>query len=306
MPSYDSPDLGPLRINVPPLWFPGSYWSQDLAALPADAWGAAWLAQYGTLHLKADFGTIYGGAPWGMPYNVVNGTVPKVPVTFTGPLAAQADHGPYPIPAAPLIERWNGMTPLPGGDHHLCVWAYQEGRLYELYQPALAADGSWSASFGCVWDTTRDAYGQRPLGNTSTDAAGLPVMPGLVRYEEIARGFVDHMIRVSMGYTSNDYVWPASHHTYLSHEHANLPPMGARFRLKQSFDETKFPPQSQVILRGLKKYGMVTCDNGGWGYLCGAPDHRWNWTTDLIYLQKVQFSNFDIIETGPWQASPNN
>ena len=206
---------------------------------------------------------MWDGGPIGIPYTTVPGTQPKVPVSFD--YADESDPGPYPIPPDAPIEGGPSST----GDRHVLVVDRDACRLWELYSAYPQNGGSsWTAGSGATWDLNSNAM--RPLGWTSGDAAGLPILPGLVRYDEVAAGEIDHVIRFTAPKTANAYVWPASHKA--GSGGSSDPPMGAWFRLKASYDISGFSAPNQVILRALKKHGMVLADNGSPFYMSGAPD----------------------------------
>ncbi len=197
-----------------------------------------------------------------------------------------------PIPANALIEGY----PSPGnGDRHVLVLEKDGCWLYELYNSHKLKNGSWSADSTAIWDMTIDP--QRPYTWTSADAAGLPIFAGLVRYDEVAAGAINHAIRFTVPVTQQAFTPPASHWAS-SVTDPDAPPMGTRLRLKASFDISSFSPQNQVILTALKRYGMILADNGSAIYLSGAPDSRWN-NSDLHLLTTVTGADFDVVSTGP-------
>ena len=259
---------------------PDNPWNTDISAAPIDPHSAEIIAAIGAQKpLHPDFGTRYG-----IPYNVVDSSTPKVPVVFA--YADESDQGPYPIPAKPLIED--------GGDRHLLVIDASAWVLYELWDTTWQ-DGKWHAGSGAIWDLKVNAT--RPAGWTSADAAGLPIFPGLVRYDEVHLAkAINHAIRFTVPATRQAYVAPASHWASKSND-PNLPPMGARFRLKADFDISRFPEDDQVILTALKRYGMILADNGGTWFLSGAPDSRWD--DDMLHaLTKVKGSDFEVVPLG--------
>ena len=218
--------------------------------------------------LKADFGAgVWDGGPIGIPITYVTGAQAKVPVTFD--YAEDSDRGPYPIPRNALVEG----GPNSGGDRHVLVVDTGACRLYELWDAHPAGDGSWHAGSGAVFDLRGNRL--RPAGLTSADAAGLPVVPGLVRYEEVAAGRIDHAIRITVPHTQKKYLWPARHFAS-SGTDATLPPMGLRLRLKAGVDIARLPTQARVIAQAMKTYGVIVADNGSAWYVSGAPDDRWN------------------------------
>jgi hypothetical protein len=242
-------------------------WNQDISALPVDPNSANLIASMGlTTGLHPDFGTTWNGVPNGIPYVVVSGTQQKVPVTFTD-YGDESDPGPYPVPANAPIEGGANST----GDRHVIVIDRENWKLYELFGASPVNGGaSWSAACGAVFDLNSNSL--RPAGWTSADAAGLPIFPGLVRYDEVVElQEITHALRFTVQRTRRAYVYPARHFAS-NNTDPNLPPMGMRVRLKASFDISRFSPNMQVILRALKKYGMIVADNGSNWYVSGAPD----------------------------------
>jgi hypothetical protein len=262
-----------------------SVWNLDVSKLPVDAQSDAYVKSIGVdAPLHPDFGASWEGKPFGMPYIVVGGDTPRTPVLFE--YSDESDHVYYPIPPDPPIER--------GEDRHLLIIDRDNWKLYELY--ALSKKGAlWNAGSGAVWDLARNE--SRPASWTSADAAGLPIFPGLVRYDEVVdRKEIRHALRFSVRKTRRAYVWPATH--FASREtDAAFPPMGARFRLKSSVDISSYPPHAQVVLKALKTYGMLLADNGGNWFLSGAPDPRWD-DKDLESLKKIRGRDFEVVLTG--------
>ncbi len=260
--------------------------NQEIAHAPVDPRSAQYIASIGaSLHLHADFGT---NPAYGIPYEVVGPRQPKVPIHFTA-YGAESDPGPYPVPPSAPVEGAGEA-----GDRHVLV--LQEGtcKLYELYD-AHRADRGWDADAGAVFDLRSNAL--RPEGWTSADAAGLPIFPLLVRYGEVRAGRIDHALRVTVPRTQAGYIHPATHFASSSSD-PNLPPMGLRLRLNASFDLTSYHGQALVILRALKRYGLIVADNGSSWYITGAPDPRWN-DSDLDQLKRVPGSAFEAIASGP-------
>jgi hypothetical protein len=263
-------------------------WNQDVSGLPAATNSANYLTAIaglgGNQKLHADFG---GAGEYGIPYITVPGTQPKVPVDFTD-YGDESDPGPYPIPLAAPIEG-NGA-----GDAHVLAIDRDHCKLYELFGSS-AGSSRWSAASGAVFDLTSNAL--RPEGWTSADAAGLPIFPGLVRYDEVASGHIDHALRFTVSKSQRAYLHPATHWASSSTD-ANLPPMGLRFRLKASFDVSGYTGEARVVLNALKKYGMIVADNGSNWFLSGAPDPGWD-DEDLDQLKRVPGSAFEAVDTGP-------
>ena len=281
--------VGP-NVAIPfPLFPTDNPWNTRVDTLPVDANSAAYLATMGlSTGLHADFGTTWDGAPNGIPYVCVTGTQKKVPVSFD--YADESDPGPYPIPSNAPIEG----GPSSDGDRHVLVLDVDNQKLYELYAAYPQADGSWQAGSGAIFDLGTNAL--RPDGWTSADAAGLPILPGLVRYDEaVSEGVIDHALRFTVARTQKAYIYPATHQASSSTD-PDLPPMGLRVRLKASFDISGFSPEVQVILQAMKTYGMMVADNGSNWYVSGAPDPRWS-DDDLHELGQVKGSDFEVVDT---------
>ncbi len=281
--------LGP-NVAIPfPLFPSDNPWNTPVDTLPVDPDSAAYLRSIGLdTGLHADFGTTWDGAPNGIPYVCVSGTQAKVPVTFD--YADESDPGPYPIPSDAPIEGGASSD----GDRHVLVLDVDHQVLYELYDAWPQADGSWHAGSGAVFDLGTNAL--RPAGWTSADAAGLPILPGLVRYDEaVTDGAIDHALRFTVARTQKAYIYPARHYASDSTD-PDLPPMGLRVRLKASFDISGFSPEVQVILQALKTYGMMVADNGSDWYVSGAPDPRWS-DDDLHELSQVKGSDFEVVDS---------
>ena len=269
--------------------FPASNpWNTAIAGTAVDPRSAAYLATMpGNLHM--DFGASWDGGPFGIPYTVVAGNQRKVPVTFD--YVEDSDPGPYPIPSDVAIEGGAKAD----GDRHVLVLDKDNLRLYELWNAFPQADGSWHAGSGAVFDLRTNTL--RPAGSTSADAAGLPILPGLVRYDEVAAGVIDHAIRFTVQNTQHGYVYPATHYASDKTD-PNLPPMGMRVRLKASFDISGYPPQARVVLQAMKTYGLILADNGSSWFVSGTPDPRWD-DDQLNTLKKVPGSAFEVVQTGP-------
>lgn len=267
-------------------------WNQDISAAPVDPNSNNLIASIGlNTGLHPDFGTVYAGAPNGIPYVVVSGSQLRVPINFTA-YGDESDPGPYPVPSNAPIEGGPNST----GDRHVIVIDRDSWRLYELYTAYPVSGGSsWNAGCGAVFDLNSNAV--RPAGWTSADAAGLPIFPGLVRYDEVfEQGEIKHALRFTVQHSRRAYVAPARHFASTD-TNANLPPMGMRVRLKASFDISNFSPAMQVILRAMKKYGMIVADNGSNWYISGAPDSRWS-DDELGTLRGVKGSDFEVVQMG--------
>jgi hypothetical protein len=237
--------------------------------------------------LRADFGTEYEGAPMGIQYVVVAGNQKKVPITFTE-AGEESDPGPYPIPPNAPIEGGPKGT----GDRHVIVLDRDNWQLFELYN-AFPDNGGWKAGSGAIWNLKQNQV--RSPGWTSADAAGLPILPGLVRYDEaVGKNAIEHALRFTVSKTRRAYVPPASHWASAAHDD-NLPPMGMRVRLKADYDISGFAPEVQAILRALKTYGMILADNGSDNFISGAPHPRWNVDT-LRQLMRVKSQDLEVVE----------
>ncbi len=273
-------------------------WNTAIDQLPVDPNSFSYINTIGaSTGLHPDFGSgTWDGGPIGIPYNVVPGTQPKVDIIFD--YSDESDPGPYPIPPDPQIEGGPDST----GDRHILVLDKDRCILYETWSTYPHSDGTWQAGSGAVFDLRSNAL--RPSGWTSSDAAGLPVLPGLVRYDEVASGEIHHAIRFTVPRTRKAYVWPARHYAS-SLTALNYPPMGQRFRLKTDFDIGRFSAPVQVILRALKTYGMILADNGSAWYISGAPDPRWN-NDVLRELKLVKGSDFEAVDVSSLMVSPDS
>ncbi len=273
-------------------------WNVPVDSLPLDRNSAAYVKTIGAgAHAHADFGSgLWDGGPIGIPFVVVSNSPPFVSVSFD--YSDESDTGPYPIPGDAPIEGGSGST----GDRHVLVVDQDNCTLYELYDAQPQTNGSWHAGSGAVFDLNSQAL--RPAGWTSADAAGLPILPGLVRYDEVTAGEIRHAIRFTVPQTRNTYVWPARHEAS-SLTSTKYPPMGQRFRLKSSFDISSFGPQTQVILAALKKYGMILADNGSSWYFSGVPDERWD-NDDLHEFGEIPGSAFEAVNVSSLMVDPNS
>jgi hypothetical protein len=274
-----------------------SLWNQDVSTAPVDPNSDNYINFIGSsTPLHPDFGAgLYAGQTIGIPYVVVSGS-PFVHVAYDA-YGDESDPGPMPVPKNAPIEGY----PNPGnGDRHVLVLDRDNCWLYELFHSFQQSPG-WKADSGAVWDLLNDE--QRPYTWTSADAAGLPVFPGLARYDEVASGAINHALRYTLESSQTAFTPPASHWAGNS---ANqfAAPMGMRMRLKASFDISSFPPQSQVILAALKKYGMIMADNGSSIYLSGDPDNRWD-NDDLGALKTVPASAFEVVLISPFYTPAN-
>jgi hypothetical protein len=252
-------------------------WNRPVSGLPVASNSAAMVSAIGlNAVLHPDFDAIGDG----IPYNIVTAATPTYTVSFQ--YASESDPGPYPIPSNPRIEG--------GSDRHLISLDLGRCKLYELYAAHRAGSG-WAAGSGAVFDLRSNAL--RPAGWTSADAAGLPIFPGLVRYDEVLTGSINHAIRFTAPSTCG-YIYPARHLT--ASPCSNLPPMGLRLRLKASVDISGFGPHARVVLTALKRYGMILADNGSPWYISGAPDSRWN-DSEMHVLQTLTGADFEVVDT---------
>ena len=238
--------------------------------------------------LHPDFGTYWRGKPIGIPYVLVGPKQKKLPITFR--YAGESDPGPYPIPLDAPIE--GGVNSK--GDRHIIVVDYVNQRLYEVFHAFRYGDG-WKAGSGAVFDLNSNAL--RPSGWTSADAAGLPIFPGLIKYDEVIKEKeIRHALRFTVSRSQRGYIYPARHFAS-PHTSPELPPMGLRMRLKQDVDISGFPAEAQVILVALKKYGMILADNGSDWFISGQPHPKWNMRA-LASLKKIKGRDFEAIYTG--------
>lgn len=281
-----------------PLFPADNIWNRDISALPVHRNSANYIASIGpTNHVHADFGAgLYGGGPIGIPYIVVPGSQPYVPVSFD--YASESDPGPYPVPANAPIEGGSQSS----GDRHVIVVDSGTCKLYEMYAGYPQSNGSWKAGSGATWNLNSDAL--RPGTWTSADAAGLPILPGLVRYDEVASGVINHALRFTVNSTQRAFLWPARHYASSS-TNPNLPPMGLRLRLKANVNTSSFSRTNQVILTALKHYGMIVADNGSSWFISGAPDNRWN-NDDLHALGAIPGSDFEAVDESSLQMNLNS
>ncbi|HEV2974218.1 MAG TPA: hypothetical protein VGX69_04390 [Solirubrobacteraceae bacterium] len=260
--------------------------NEEVANAPVDPRSAQYVASIGlTAHLHPDFGR---DPAYGIPYTVVSRTQRKVPIDFTE-YAEESEPGPYPVPPNAPVEG-AGVE----GDRHVLVLQRGTCRLYELYAAQRSGAG-WRASNGAVFNLRSNAL--RPEGWTSADAAGLPILPLLVRYPEVAGGAIDHALRVTVPRTQRGYILPATHFASSSAD-ASLPPMGLRLRLKAAYSLAGFSGQALVIMRALKRYGVIVADNGSPWYITGAPSPSWD-EASLEQLKRVPGSAFEAVRSGP-------
>jgi hypothetical protein len=273
-------------------------WNKDISGSPVDPNSTAIINFIGsTTTVHPDFGAgLYAGSYMGIPYTVVGSNQAKVTVNFNA-YGSESDPGPMPIPANANIEGY----PNPAGDQHVLVLDNSSCWLYELYGASTGSGGSWNAGSAAVWDLLNDE--QRPWGWTSADAAGLPIFPGLIRYDEVAAGQIKHAIRFTLAKSKAAFISPATHWAANSSD-PSAAPMGMRMRLKSSFDASGFSAKNQVILNALKKYGMIMADNGSSIFISGAPDDRWD-NNDLHSLSTVKASDFEVVSMGTVYTAAN-
>jgi hypothetical protein len=277
-----------------PVFPADNQWNQRVDRLPVAANSEAIVRSIGLGgHLHADFGSgRYQGAAIGIPYTTVSSRQRRVPVRFD--YADESDRGPYPIPRRAPIEGGSRSD----GDRHVIVVDRDRCRLYELYSASPVAGGRrWRAGSGAIWNLRSNRV--RPRGWTSADAAGLPILPGLARYDELQRGGIDHALRFTAARTRRAFVYPARHFASGSND-PDLPAMGQRLRLRAGFDISGFPPQSRAVLVAVKRYGMILADNGSSWFLGGAPSSGWD-NDDLHALCRVAGSSFEVVDTASLQ-----
>jgi hypothetical protein len=302
--SGDGPGPGdaatPPTVGGCPVFPANDHWNRDVSADAVDAtWTARLQALVGAVNLHPDLGN-YQTEHYGIPYNVVPEAQPKVTVDFVD-WPEESDPGPYPFPGPDVIGIEGGDPYSCSGDCHVLVVQQGVCLLYEGY--ACSYSGGWQCSNGAIWDLRRVAYGQRTIGWTSADAAGLPILPGLLRYDETMAGEVDHALRFTVSCTRPNYVAPASHYAVpasCDSGDPDAPPMGLRVRLKADFDESGYNTVARTVLRALKRYGMILADNGGDFYFQGEMNLAWN--ADVQQLKQVPASAFEVV--GPVVLQP--
>lgn len=272
-----------------PIFPPDHIWNVRVDSLPVEANSEAYIDSIGRDEgLHPDFGSgEWDGGPIGIPYVVADSDTPRAEVTFE--YADESDAGPYPIPLDAPIEG----GPNSEGDRHILVVEASECKLYELYAVYPNGDGSWEAGSGAIWDL--QDYVLRPDEWTSADAAGLAILPGLVRYDEVTAGEIKHAIRFTVEETQAAYVWPARHEAS-DNEDPDLPPLGQRFRLKASFDISPYPRDVQIILRAMQVYGLMLADNGSDWFFSGVPDERWNDEELVDTFREITGDNFEAVD----------
>jgi hypothetical protein len=285
------------RTTHCPIFPASSHWNQPVDRLPVLPRSDAMVRAIGASdNAHADFGSgRWDGGPIGIPYVVVGRGQPRVPVAFE--YAPESDRGRYPIPRDAPVEGGRRAD----GDRHVIVIDRNRCVLHELFAAYPVDGGSrWRAGSGARWDLRSNRL--RPRGWTSADAAGLPILPGLARYDEVRRGRIDHALRITVPRTRRAFVYPARHFASDLTD-PDLPAMGQRVRLKRGFDVSRFPPQSRVVLRALERYGALVADNGSAWYVSGAPSPGWD-NDDLHSLHRVRGSDFEVVDTSALPRPP--
>jgi hypothetical protein len=264
-------------------------WNQRVDRLPVARSSAQLISSIGLgAAIHPDFGTVYNGAPNGIPFAVVSRHTRRVPVSFD--YSDESDHGRYPLPRHVPIEGGSRST----GDRHVIVVDRDACVDYELFDAhPLAGGARWHSGSGAIFNLRSDRL--RPAGWTSADAAGLPILPGLARYDEVAKGAIDHALRFTAERTRRAYVYPARHYASASTDPA-LPPMGLRVRLKASVNISGLPYQARVVALALKRYGLILADNGSPWYISGAPNRRWS-DDALHQLDRLHGRDFEVVDT---------
>lgn len=280
-----------------PLFPSDNFWNTRIDRLPEHRLSVAWMTHMrSSLNLHPDFGPSFGtqSEPYGIPLTVVDGA-PRVPVTFD--YAAESDRGPYPLSTSTRIE---GGTEAEG-DRHAIVVDAADCTLFETWNTRLTPTG-WTAGSGAIWDLRSNRL--RPRTWTSADAAGLPILPGLLRWDEVKAGRVDHAIRFTTDVTRRAFVWPARHQAG-STDSALFPPMGARFRLSSTFPTAGFSREARVVIEAMKRYGLVLADNGSPWYFQGTADEGWP-PTLIEELKRIPASLFEAVDTSSLRVGGNS
>jgi hypothetical protein len=291
--SLPAASKAPPGASACPVFPADNAWHADVSKLPVNRRSAAWLASMGgsSKHLHPDFGPSGGSMPYGIPYIVVPPSHQKVSVSFQ--YAGESDAGPYPF---------GSDTPIEGGsDRHAIMIDSGTCTLYELYAAHYSSGGSTAGS-GAIWSLRSNKL--RPAGWTSADAAGLPIFAGLVRLDEVKAGVVDHAIRVTASATDRAYLWPARHQAGAARD-PNLPPMGARFRLKHGFSTSGYRTDTRVILLAMKRYGLIVADNGSDWFFQGTAEN--GWSVDMLdELKTIPAGAFEAIDASSLMTDPNS
>lgn len=277
---------------------PDSFWHAPVDSLPVHPGSDRYVASIGAAEpLHPDFGSgLVEGLPFGIPVTVSDTTVPESKVTLD--YAEESDTSGYRIPPDARIE--NG--PASDGDRHVIVWDRDRCKSYELFDAQRQGRNAWHAGSGAIFDLRSNAL--RPDGWTSADAAGLAVLPGLVRYDEAAGGRIDHAIRITVPRSDRSYLWPARHQAGAASD-SSLPPMGLRLRLKSSVDTSQLAPQARAVAEALKKYGAIVADNGSPWYITGEESPRWD-NSQLDGLKNFKGSDFEAVDASGLQQSPDS
>ncbi|WP_158609838.1 hypothetical protein [Micromonospora sp. CV4] len=269
-------------------------WHADVSRLPVHPGSAAIIGSIGSAAaVHADFGAgLWQGAPIGIPVTVVGAGQRRVPVTFS--YGDESDAGPYPIPPDAAVEG----GPRGDGDRHVIVWDRDACRAYELFD-AHPGGGGWRAGSGAIFDLRSNRM--RPAGWTSADAAGLSILAGLVRYDEVAAGRIDHAIRVTVPRTRSGWTWPASHSASADKD-PSLPQLGQRLRLKRSVDVARLPRQARIVAEAMQRYGVIVADHGSAWFISGAPDRRWD--NDALHkLGGLRGDDFEVVDAAELMVS---
>jgi hypothetical protein len=293
-----APARNPAPISGCPVFPADNVWHADVSRLPLHRNSSTFVTNVGQSRpLHPDFGSgLIDGAPFGMPITTVPAGTRPVPVRFL--YADESDPGPYLIPRNARIEGGPNAT----GDRHVIAFDPAGCKVYELYAAHPNADGSWAADSGAIFDLRSNRL--RKPGDTSADAAGLSIMAGLVRYDEVAAGHVDHALRITVPKTQSAYIWPARHEAS-SNSDAGLPPMGLRLRLKASVDTSRMPFQARVVAEALKRYGAIVADNGAAWFFGGTEDSRWD-NDQLNALKSLHGSDFEAVDESGLMVDPNS
>jgi hypothetical protein len=284
----DSPTIAGCQIFPP-----DNIWNTPIDTLPVDEHSDDYIDAIGSdVGLHPDFGSgLWDGGPIGIPYTIVSGDQPAANISFYYP--DESDAGPYPIPTDALIEG----GPDGDGDRHILLVDSDNCTLYEIFDAYPGDDGSWEAGSGAIWDLSDNAL--RPDEWTSADAAGLPILPGLVRYDEVEAGAINHALRFTASNLRTAYVWPARHRAECgdhSEDDLSVPPLGQRFRLKAEFDVSTYSSDVQVILIALQTYGLILADCGSDWFISGVPDEGWNNDMLVEELDSITGDNFEAID----------
>ena len=275
-----------------------SFWYADVTELPVHPSSDDWIATMGAdRNAHPDFGSgRWNGGPIGIPVTKVGRNQSRSRVSFL--YASESDRQRYPIPDNPRIEGGPNAT----GDRHVLLHQKSRCRLFELFDVDRDTNGRWTAGSGVKWNLRSNQL--RPDGWTSADASGLPMMPGLVRYREVARGEITHVIRMTAPVTRRDHVWPATHDAG-STDSLDAPPMGAWLRLGDHIDPADFPPQARVVVEALQTHGAIIVDNGSAFYLSGAPSSQWD-NDDLRTLRTLTGSDFEFVQSDLMMAAADS